>query len=61
MLIFNSGTFDEVNASKLLDEGYGYSVVDVAGSEFDLESSKEMLADWGWRGDPAQTPAWLSD
>jgi hypothetical protein len=50
MLIFTD--FDEVSdhLKCLSASGYGYSVLSEPGDdeEFDLESVKEMLRDWGW-------------
>ena len=44
-------------ADSLSEAGYGYSCVEPG---HDLQSLKEMLADWGWSSDePA--PSWLRE
>lgn len=63
MLIFTS--YDEVRAisKDLQNAGYGYSVLDepLPNEEFDLESFREMFADWGWSGDAAHKPVWMKN
>jgi hypothetical protein len=62
MLIFR--TYSEVRpyVDKLIQAGYGYSILDepLSSECFDLESFKEMFADWGWCGDVQIKPTWLS-
>lgn len=61
MLIFADGR-DLLNFNEqLLDAGFGFSVLGEgsATQEFDLESFKEMLIDWGWSGRSESRPAWM--
>lgn len=37
--------------------GFGYSCVSFE-KEIDLESLREVLADWGWTGSPEDKPQW---
>ena len=50
MLVFRP--YDEIQeyAKELVQKGYGYTVIDEPRSDeaFDLDSFKEMFADWGW-------------
>jgi hypothetical protein len=61
MLVFSS--YDEVCSlkEKLLDAGYGFSVLDEPGpdEEYDLESFKTVFRDWGWAGPLGQKPPWM--
>jgi hypothetical protein len=61
MLIFSS--YDEVRGQKdkLLDAGYGFSVLDEPESseEYDVESFKSIFRDWGWAGPIGKKPAWM--
>ena len=62
MLIFRN--YDDVRprAEDLLLANYAYSVLDEprSGELFDIESFKEMFADWGWSGDPLSRPVWMA-
>lgn len=62
MLVFDS--FDDAKpyANHLVEAGFGYTVLDepLANEAFDLESYKEMAADWGWAGPSHLKPSWLS-
>jgi len=61
MLIFEKyEDFCEL-AERLLDAGYGFSVLDEPGQqeEFDLQSFEEMFADWGWSGERHRKPSWM--
>jgi hypothetical protein len=31
------------------------------GINFDVGSFKELLIDWGWSGEPAKKPTWITD
>jgi hypothetical protein len=44
------------HADALSRLGYAYSAVDI-GTDFDAESAKEMLRDWGWSADEPK-PSW---
>lgn len=61
MLVFAS--YDEVRSlkDKLLDAGYGFSVLDEPnpGEEYDIESFKAMFRDWGWAGPLGKKPTWM--
>lgn len=61
MLIVRS--YDDIKdyVEGLERSGYGFSVLDEprAAEEFDLESFREMFADWGWTGDLGSKPGWL--
>jgi hypothetical protein len=61
MLLVPSAEALKIGAKQLIAEGYGYCVIDDLGStgEADLDAAKEMLADWGWSGDPRLMPSWL--
>jgi len=61
MLIIDSNDDRRLNLNKLVAEGYGYVVMDgpQIDADFDLECDQEMLADWGWSGDPQRIPSWL--
>ncbi len=43
--------------AKLVAARFGYSCVDLGGS--DQESMREMLADWGWSGASDDKPDWV--
>lgn len=61
MLVVKS--FDELKncSKKLVNAGYGYSVLSepLQNVEFDLDSFQEMFIDWGWSGDPGCKPQWM--
>lgn len=48
---------------KLVESGYGYSVLSEPTKEriYSVESFKNLLNDWGWSGDPKSAPAWYSE
>ena len=58
MLIVNS--FDDLEgmASELVNNGYGYSVLDDPFTEYDLRSYIEMFSDWGWIAADVK-PEWM--
>ena len=62
MLLFRD--VDEMcgKSEQLVEAGYGYSVLgqDHPNDVYDLASTKDMLADWGWQGPQADAPAWLA-
>ena len=47
---------------QLVAAGYAYSVMNEpsAVEEFDLRSFREMFTDWGWAGDIAAIPSWMT-
>lgn len=47
--------------SELIEEGYGFSVMDdpLPGDEYGRQTTIEVLRDWGWTGSQDDTPAWL--
>ncbi|HYK81203.1 MAG TPA: hypothetical protein VEU95_16335 [Micropepsaceae bacterium] len=47
-------------AKKLVEDGYGFSSnFGESPESYDRDSMIEILADWGWSGDPAKKPNWL--
>lgn len=61
MLIFVDGRDPLRFTEQLVDAGFGYSVLGEGSptDEFDLESFKEMLIDWGWSGHSENKPTWM--
>jgi hypothetical protein len=61
MLIVSSFQDVRDRQSELARRGYGYSVLSDKMSEYDRESTVEMLADWGWTGPIGEQPLWLDE
>jgi hypothetical protein len=61
MLVFLSYETIRNSTEKLLDAGFGFTILDEPASEeeFDLESFKTMIRDWGWAGPPDKKPGWM--
>lgn len=63
MLVFEH--YDEAKrlADRLVDAGFGYTILDDPRVDevFDLQSYMEMAADWGWAGPSDLKPAWWLD
>ena len=63
MLVF--GQYDEIEhlTKQLLEAGYGFTVLGEPApkQDFDLQSCKEMLIDWGWSGKAEYKPAWIPE
>lgn len=61
MLIF--GSYDEIRQAvpRLLDAGYGFSVLDEPANheEFDIQTFMDLFADWGWSGELGRKPSWM--
>lgn len=61
MVLFPSGTMVLALHQLLLDQGYGYSVIDCPNSP--IESYKNdlvlLLKDWSWTGAESEKPEWL--
>ena len=62
-LVFRSQ--DEVNAEarrELIKRGFGMSTFSepLPNEEFDIESYKEMLSEWGWASEERNRPDWLA-
>jgi hypothetical protein len=62
MLIFED--FDQVGSfvDELLRAGYGFSVLGAPAEneEFDPDSFKHIILDWGWSGADQERPRWLA-
>ena len=58
MLIFRDSNDLGQYGQRLVQHGYGYSVLGEprADEMFDLESYREMFRDWGWSGPDAERP-----
>ena len=61
LLIFCDANELRPIAKKLVEEGYGYSMLSKPRPTegFDLEAYKGMFADWGWSGSPDVKPLWM--
>jgi hypothetical protein len=61
MLIF--GNYDETRkiTPRLIDAGYGFSVLDEPTNRegFDIQTFKDVFADWGWSGEPGRKSSWM--
>lgn len=61
MIVFLS--YDAVQSvkDKLLEAGYGFSVMDEpdAREAYDIESYKVLFRDWGWTGELGKKPDWM--
>jgi hypothetical protein len=62
MLIFERYEDAKHLADQLVGAGYGYTVLDQPrpNEAFDLESYREMAADWGWSGPIDSKPNWFN-
>jgi len=63
MLIFDHSEVVSRHGSRLIELGYGYSVMDAprANESYERDDFVEMLADWGWTGRPQARPTWLAE
>src|SRR5665213_1136200 len=63
MLIVTSVETFRGRSKQLADAGYGASVIgEPSGKhEFDLDGWREVFIDWGWGGDPARKPKWMTE
>lgn len=61
MLIFRDSNDLGQYGQRLVQDGYGYSVLgEPRGDEtFDLDAYREMFCDWGWSGPDARWPQGL--
>src|SRR5262249_17413452 len=56
MLVFE--VWDQKKADAAMRQGYGHSCM--SSGRFDRDSTVDVLRDWGWCGDLAEVPRWLS-
>jgi hypothetical protein len=63
MLITTDHKKLDVARNELEALGYGYSTMSDYSQEdiYSVDNFKYVLKDWGWSGDPADTPTWLND
>lgn len=64
MLIDRESKAFQRHGGQLVALGYGYSCFDFAGwvkSDYNRESSTEMLSDWGCSGPAEERPEWVID
>lgn len=63
MLVLRSYDDIEEYAQAIIDMGYGFSVMSDFGRDegFDIESFREIFADWGWGGAEEDKPAWMDE
>jgi hypothetical protein len=61
MLIFGDGEHIRPFETRLLSEGYGFSVLEEppADEKFDVEVFRVMFRDWGWTGELSAKPDWM--
>ena len=63
MLVVNS--YDEIKnySKRLIEAGYGYSVLSepIRDEKVDLKSLQEMFIEWGWSGEPSRKPKWMAE
>lgn len=61
MLVVSSYDVVRNLTDKLLEAGYGFSVLDEPDprENYDIESFKAMFLDWGWAGELGKTPDWM--
>jgi hypothetical protein len=61
MLLFASSSEFLGKGQELVEQGFGYSVLDEPrdDEEFDIDRFREMFRDWGWSGERNQAPSWI--
>jgi hypothetical protein len=60
MLIFSTSDIVREYGERIVEVGYGYSVISSMSFEsYDRESTIEMLIDWGWEANRTRTPLWM--
>ncbi len=61
MLIFSEYSKIKNFTNDIVDQGYGYTILDPPRPDevFDKNEYIEMLSDWGWSSDDKDRPLWL--
>ncbi len=61
MIVSQSSTNYLAICDELKKLGYGLSVYAEPSHAYNVENYKEMFSDWGWSGDKAKKPDWMTN
>ena len=63
MLVINKYSQISSFVDEIVNEGYGFSVLDEPSEneQYSRAAFIEMLSDWGWSGDKSKEPNWLCE